>query len=245
MLSRSTGTRKLMNNSNAASTVSNVSSVNINSAIANVNVKNGPVNINFPSFIAKTLVPVEKMEAHLLKKDDIASLKQGIVTNEMIERIKLKPSIVHAGSFMNKLRKTNKYKMSKRLIFKVCLIDKESYDDFGSKSNLYGKIGEIDRDSEMMNRLSADEVKFVNEIYNINETIPLNIIGNSSSNSGSSIAAAIPAAGNILSGIFTGGRRRLSRKHGKKVLFAKKHGKNTKKSRKTTKKSRKHKTRKH
>jgi hypothetical protein len=236
MLSRSTGTRNLIPkyNSNSASTISNASSVNINAAPANGNMNKRASTINFPSFIAKTLLPIEEMETFVIKADDMAYLKQGSITDNMIERIKLKPVIVHAGSRVNKFWGTQKYTASKRLIFKVCLIDKESYADFGSKSGKYAKIGEIDRNSELMNALTPGEVKFVNVIYNLNRTIPLNMIGNSSSDS--SLAGIIPAAGNIISRIFAGGRKtRKARK--------------TRKVRKTAKKSsrrhRKHKTRKH
>jgi hypothetical protein len=219
MLTRNTGTRKLIANNMSNGTISNANSVNIN---INSNMNTAAETIDFPSFIAKTLLPIEKMEIHLISNNDMNSLKNGVVTDEMIERIKLKPKIIHAGSFMNKLRKTNKYKLSKRIIFNVNLIDKESYEDHGSKSNLYGKIGEIYMNSKMMDGLTPTEVKFVNEIYNINQTIPLNVIGSNGSNSGSSMAGVIPAAGNLLSGIATGGRRRRSRKMRKGRKTAKK-----------------------
>ena len=222
MLTRNTGTRKLIPSNMSNGTISNASSVNINMASNVKNMNDAVETIDFPSFIAKTFLPIEKMETHLIGKNDMESLKNGVVTDEMIERIKLKPKIIHAGSLMNKLRKTNKYKLSKRIIFNVNLIDKESYEDRGSKSNLYGKIGEIDMNSEMMNALTPTEVKFVNEIYNINETIPLNMIGSNGSHSGSSAAGLIPAAGNLLSGILTGGRRRRSRKMRKGRKTAKK-----------------------
>jgi hypothetical protein len=213
MLARSSGTRKLMNNSNRGSTISNASSVSMN-AIANMN--NSIKEINLSSLIGKTLLPIEKMETYMIKDANMASIQKKELTDSMIQRIKLKPQTLHAGSFMNKLRKTNKYKLTKKKVYKVCLIDAQNYANFGSKSNAYAVIGIIDKtNGDFMNSLTPSEEEFVNTIYSFDETIPLNVIGNSGSNS--SVAGLIPAAGNVLSGLLTGGRRRRSRKYGRKT----------------------------
>jgi len=152
----------------------------------------------------------------MIEESDMMSLRNGVVTHKMVNRIKLIPNTIHAGSLMNKLRKTNKYKLSKRMVFKVVLINNDNYANYGSKSNAHALIGIIDKDSEMMNALLPAEVEFVNTIYSMNTTIHLNHIGRNGMTSSSSASGLIPAAGNILSGLLTGGRRMRSRKTAKK-----------------------------
>jgi hypothetical protein len=214
MLTRRNGTRKLMNSSNNGRTISNVSSINMNGATKLAN--SGSNEIVFASFIGKTLLPIEKMETYMIDESDMASLRNGLVTDKMVNRIKLIPNTIHAGSLMNKLRKTNKYTLSKRMVFKVVLIKNENYTNHGSKSNAFALIGIIDRNSEIMNALLPNEVEFVNTIYSMNKTIPLNRIKNNGAASNSSATGIVPAVGNILSGLLSGGRRMRSRKTAKK-----------------------------
>jgi hypothetical protein len=222
MLSRSIGARKLLNgnqNSNNLS-IGNANSTNINNFYDNVSHKKEE-GVDLITFSKKTLLPYEQIKnIHHFDKDHdadvIDNLKKGEYTMNMLYRTKIHPIITHAGKKWNKfgLSKTNTYRLSKRKIFEVRLVPSLSYRDSGSKSLHYVVVGIIDKDSEFMNKLTPKEEEFVNTLYHQKSTLYLNSILN---NSNSSADEVIPVAGNLLSGIFTGGRHRRTRKRSKKT----------------------------
>jgi hypothetical protein len=229
MLARSNGTRKLMNNynSNGGITINNASSVNIDSEI---NESNPALDaFTLLNLILKGIDMQTLKSSQVIDKDDqqlLIMLKEGEVTNarnlskyesyikSVLNRITLIPDIKHAGSFLNKLRQSNKYKLTQKKVIKIKL---REYDNQGHSGTT---IGVIDKDSENFVNLSGGEEKILNYLY------MQKVAGSTSAND-------IPASKVIERMTLQGGRRRRSRKALKK---SKKATKKTSRRRRTTRK---------